>query len=552
MRSRVSSAFVGLLAVALCASTTLVLGARGPGKRGRIQSRRHRRSAGRRRECGADQRGDRGVPRRVHPVGDARAVDPSAHVGSRREPSTHPERHGHLGGRPRAVGGRAVPEPGRVRRRSRDIDRCVDYCGSDEPGRGARRRGRRRRLVDRDLRCLQRSGHQGRGHRRRQPVLGRRSKWRRAPGATGQPRHDHTDQQRRRRRTCAWRASAAASCSVSTGQRPDRGVRRRIGPADHRWPDPGAARGVARARTDSWRSTAIPAFRASTACTWPTTPPAAASSSSPSTAPPGPPEGRSAPAGARCGVSPGPSPRAASRSTPRRVRRRTSSSRSATRRRSMPRSRRRRPRWRTAATNTVFRGIAFAPSGGGGGGDVAPTIGTQPQDSTIVSGATATLTVAAAGTGPLSYQWYQGVAGDTSIPVGSRCYVVHHTRADHDHVLLGAGHRPWRRGRQPDGDGDRRLRRPTARSPWSVSAPCRARATSHPWPARPGRCAARWSPTTRGRSRRCAASTSRTQAMGMPQPRTASSCSTAAPTSSPTAMSCRSRVLSPSSKVRRS
>ena len=72
----------------------------------------------------------------------------------------------------------------------------------------------------------------------------------------------------------------------------------------------------------------------------------------------------------------------------------------------------------TAAPNTVFRGIAFAPSGGGGE-NVAPTIGTQPQDTTIVSGATATLTVAAAGTGPLSYQWYTGVAGDTSNPVGT-------------------------------------------------------------------------------------------------------------------------------------
>ncbi len=72
----------------------------------------------------------------------------------------------------------------------------------------------------------------------------------------------------------------------------------------------------------------------------------------------------------------------------------------------------------TAAPNTVFRGVAFAPSGGDGE-NVAPTISTQPQDTTIVSGATATLTVAASGTGPLSYQWYTGVAGDTSTPVGS-------------------------------------------------------------------------------------------------------------------------------------
>lgn len=70
----------------------------------------------------------------------------------------------------------------------------------------------------------------------------------------------------------------------------------------------------------------------------------------------------------------------------------------------------------SAAANTAFRGVAFAPSGGG---TSVPTIGTQPQDTTIVSGATATLTVAATGTGPLAYQWYTGVAGDTTTPVGT-------------------------------------------------------------------------------------------------------------------------------------
>jgi predicted extracellular nuclease len=71
----------------------------------------------------------------------------------------------------------------------------------------------------------------------------------------------------------------------------------------------------------------------------------------------------------------------------------------------------------TAATNTAIRGVAFAPSGGTA--QNPPSIGTQPQDTTISSGATATLTVAAAGTAPLSYQWYQGTAGDTSTPVGT-------------------------------------------------------------------------------------------------------------------------------------
>lgn len=70
---------------------------------------------------------------------------------------------------------------------------------------------------------------------------------------------------------------------------------------------------------------------------------------------------------------------------------------------------------RTATTNTALRGVAFAPAAA----TVAPTITTQPQDATVSPGGTATLTVAASGTGPLSYQWYAGTAGDTSTPVGT-------------------------------------------------------------------------------------------------------------------------------------
>ena len=66
----------------------------------------------------------------------------------------------------------------------------------DEPGRGASRRGRRRRFVDRDLRRLQRGRHPGCGHRRRQPLLGRRLERRRAPVRARQRRRDHPDQQR--------------------------------------------------------------------------------------------------------------------------------------------------------------------------------------------------------------------------------------------------------------------------------------------------------------------------------------------------------------------
>lgn len=50
--------------------------------------------------------------------------------------------------------------------------------------------------------------------------------------------------------------------------------------------------------------------------------------------------------------------------------------------------------------------------GGGGGGNppppVAPTISTQPVNQTVLAGATATFSVTAAGTAPLTYQWKRG------------------------------------------------------------------------------------------------------------------------------------------------
>lgn len=60
--------------------------------------------------------------------------------------------------------------------------------------------------------------------------------------------------------------------------------------------------------------------------------------------------------------------------------------------------------------------------GGGGGGNpppapVAPTISTQPADQTVLAGATATFSVTATGTAPLSYQWKKGgtaITGATS------------------------------------------------------------------------------------------------------------------------------------------
>jgi uncharacterized protein YkwD len=62
-----------------------------------------------------------------------------------------------------------------------------------------------------------------------------------------------------------------------------------------------------------------------------------------------------------------------------------------------------------AATITV---TAPPPAG------TAPSIATQPQHQTINSGQAATLSVAANGTAPLAYQWYQGSSGTTSSPVG--------------------------------------------------------------------------------------------------------------------------------------
>ena len=47
----------------------------------------------------------------------------------------------------------------------------------------------------------------------------------------------------------------------------------------------------------------------------------------------------------------------------------------------------------------------------------APTITTQPLSQAVMAGQQVSLTVAATGTGTLSYQWYEGATGDTSVPV---------------------------------------------------------------------------------------------------------------------------------------
>jgi hypothetical protein len=60
---------------------------------------------------------------------------------------------------------------------------------------------------------------------------------------------------------------------------------------------------------------------------------------------------------------------------------------------------------------------------------IAPSITTQPASQTINSGQTATMTVAASGTAPLSYQWYQGASGVTTNPISGATGTSYTTRA---------------------------------------------------------------------------------------------------------------------------
>ncbi len=65
----------------------------------------------------------------------------------------------------------------------------------------------------------------------------------------------------------------------------------------------------------------------------------------------------------------------------------------------------------SANSNTVT--VTVTP----GGGCTAPSITAHPQSVTIVIGATTTLSVAAAGSAPLHFAWFQGTTGDQSRPV---------------------------------------------------------------------------------------------------------------------------------------
>ena len=60
---------------------------------------------------------------------------------------------------------------------------------------------------------------------------------------------------------------------------------------------------------------------------------------------------------------------------------------------------------------------------------VGPTITTPPQSQTINAGQTATLTVAASGTAPFTYQWYQGSSGATTAPIAGATANIYTTPA---------------------------------------------------------------------------------------------------------------------------
>jgi Ig-like domain-containing protein len=61
-----------------------------------------------------------------------------------------------------------------------------------------------------------------------------------------------------------------------------------------------------------------------------------------------------------------------------------------------------------AGANATFRTTACA---------LPPSITIEPVDQTILSGRSATVSVGATGTGPLTYQWYLGTAGSTDKPI---------------------------------------------------------------------------------------------------------------------------------------
>jgi hypothetical protein len=67
--------------------------------------------------------------------------------------------------------------------------------------------------------------------------------------------------------------------------------------------------------------------------------------------------------------------------------------------------------WDKNAVQSVYPGGTCGPT------CTAPSISVQPQSATITRGTSRTLSVTAAGTAPLSYQWYTGSSGNTASPI---------------------------------------------------------------------------------------------------------------------------------------
>jgi hypothetical protein len=70
--------------------------------------------------------------------------------------------------------------------------------------------------------------------------------------------------------------------------------------------------------------------------------------------------------------------------------------------------------WDVNAAQSVYPGGSCGPPPPS---CTAPTVTAQPQSTTIISGSSATLSVGASGTAPLSYQWYVGTSGNTASPI---------------------------------------------------------------------------------------------------------------------------------------
>ena len=76
---------------------------------------------------------------------------------------------------------------------------------------------------------------------------------------------------------------------------------------------------------------------------------------------------------------------------------------------------------------TVLAACGGGSSGGGGGNPVAPEITVQPVNQTVTAGGTATFSVTATGTAPLSYQWQNAATATNIAGATSSSYSVSNT-----------------------------------------------------------------------------------------------------------------------------